>query len=226
MGRNTEKDSIEMAAKNQRILERGFQLFAENGIENVAMTDVARAAKIGVASLYRYYSTKPALVLAIGTWAWEQYMKEQFARMKGVDLSRRSGAEGVSFYLDAYMNLYRNHKDLLRFNQFFNVYLQSTDIAAEEMTSYNAMIGGLEKRFAGIYEKGMADGTLKKGMSEGEIFSTLTHLMLAAVTRYAVGLVYNNQDSDAEKELMILKDCLMRRVCEDEPKGGKENEPV
>ncbi len=222
MGRNVEKDSIEMAAKNQRILEKGFELFSGKGIENVAMTDVARAARIGVASLYRYYSTKPELVLAIGTWAWDGYMKSQISRLKNIDLTRRSGSEGISFYLDAYLDLYRNHKDLLRFNQFFNVYLQSVSLSDEGLADYNKMIGTLEKRFSGIWEKGREDGTLKSGFTEGELFSTLTHLMLAAVTRYAVGLVYNNQDTDAERELLILKECLMSRFCVTKPAvGGK-----
>ncbi len=222
MGRNVEKDNIEMAAKNRRILEKGFQLFSGKGIENVAMTDVARAARIGVASLYRYYSTKPELVLAIGTWAWEGYVKEQIGRIRKADLDRRSGADGVSFYLEAFLDLYRNHKDLLRYNQFFNVYLQSISMADEELAGYNKMIGALEQRFSGIYEKGLEDGTLKSGFSEGEMFSTLTHLMLAAVTRYAVGLVYSNQETDAERELLILKESLMSRFCATEPAvGGK-----
>ena len=55
MGRNLEKDAIEMAAKNQRILESGFRIFAEKGIEKVTMNDIAEAAEIGIASLYRYY---------------------------------------------------------------------------------------------------------------------------------------------------------------------------
>ena len=36
------------------------------------------------------------------------------------------------------------------------------------------------------------------------------HLMLAVVTRYAVGLVYN-EESDPEEELLMQKDMLMRR---------------
>ncbi len=227
MGRNVKKDSIEMAAKNQRILEEGFRLFSGKGIENVAMTDVARAAGIGVASLYRYYSTKPELVLGIATWAWEGYVKEQIGKLKTTDLTKRSGRAGVSFYLEAYLDLYRNHKNLLRYNQFFNVYVQSVSVAGEGLTSYRNMIAALEKRFAGIYEKGMEDGTLNRGFSESEMFSTLTHLMLAAVTRYAVGLVYNNQEAAAEKELQTLKECLMSRFCATAPAaGGKENESL
>ena len=42
------------------------------------------------------------------------------------------------------------------------------------------------------------------------MFSVTLHLMLAAVTRYAVGLAYN-EETDAEAELALLKEMLMSK---------------
>lgn len=45
---------------------------------------------------------------------------------------------------------------------------------------------------------------------EEEIFSIILHLMLAAVTRYAVGLVYIPESGfDVEKELERMKIALL-----------------
>ena len=42
------------------------------------------------------------------------------------------------------------------------------------------------------------------------MFSTTLHLMLAAVTRYAVGLVYTPQDGfDAQAELETMKEIFL-----------------
>lgn len=41
------------------------------------------------------------------------------------------------------------------------------------------------------------------------MFLSIVHLMLAAVTRYAVGLVYE-KDIESGKELILLKNMLMR----------------
>lgn len=65
-----------MAAKNQRILESAFRLFSENTIEKVKLTEVAEAAGIGIAPLYRYYPSKLDLVLAVNTWAWTNYLSQ------------------------------------------------------------------------------------------------------------------------------------------------------
>ena len=182
MGRNLEKDAAEMAAKNQRILEKGFRIFAERGIDNVTMTDVAKAAGIGIASLYRYYSTKPELVLAIGTWAWQKYMAAQAGKMTEAREQRKTGAALVEFYLEAFLDMYRNHKDLLRFNQFFNVYLQSEQIPKEKLRPYNALIGRLEEWFAVVYRTGQEDGTLCGDYSEEEVFSTMSQLPVSLGT--------------------------------------------
>ena len=42
------------------------------------------------------------------------------------------------------------------------------------------------------------------------MFSVTLHLMLATVTRYAVGLAYN-EDTDAEVELELLKEMLLSK---------------
>ena len=42
------------------------------------------------------------------------------------------------------------------------------------------------------------------------MFFAINHLMLAAVTRYAVGLFYS-EDMDVEEELRLQKELLMQR---------------
>jgi AcrR family transcriptional regulator len=213
MSRNLEKDAVEMADKNRRILEKGFAIFAEKGIENVKMTDVAKAAGIGIASLYRYYSTKPELVLAIGTWAWKEYFTEQIRKAEDVFYQTKSASERIAYYLDSFLDLYRNKKDLLRFNQFFNIYLLNAKIPEDKRSPYNNVIGILEERFVRFFRQGQEEGTLRNDLSGGEVFSTMTHLMLAVVTRYAVGLVFINKETDEEKEIQVQKDMMLRWIC-------------
>lgn len=210
MGRNLEKDAIEMAAKNQRIMENGFRVFAENTIEKVTMADVAKAANIGVASLYRYYSTKPKLVMAISTWIWGEYYKAYSQKQPPKSRPVRTAAQDYGLFLEAFLDLYRERRDILRFNQFFNVYLKSVDISEEEIRPYREMIRALEARFEKLYQRGQADGTLRADIPVKQMFSASLHLMLAAVTRYAVGLVYND-GIDPEEELRMQKEMLIKR---------------
>lgn len=199
-----------MAGRRERILKEGFRLFSERNIDKVPMNDVADAAGVGIATLYRYYLTKSELVLGISTDIWTKYVNEDYKKLENDIKADMTAAQVYEYMLDAFIDLYRNHKDILRFNQFFNVYVQNENIAEDQMKSYLDMIDMLKNRFHEIYEKGLIDRTLNTGYSEQSIFSSTMHIMLAAVTRYAVGLVYVMEDApETESELVLLKEMMM-----------------
>ena len=194
--------------KRNAFLETGFALFSGHGIESVTMQRIADESGYGVATLYRYYNNKPALVIAIAARKWEEYISSSL-RQQHEDLT---AAQSFTNFLDSFVDLYRNHRDLLRFNQFFNIYVNSESIEAGEMGQYQAAIEMLAERFHLTYEKAKTDHTLRTDIPEKVIFSTTLHLMLAAATRYAVGLIYTPEDAyDPETELITLHDALLEK---------------
>ena len=206
--RNPEKDAIRHEERRQRLLDVGFGLFSKRTIESVSMLDVAKACGVGLATLYRYYSTKQKLVTAISARVWDNYTKGM--RIDSEREVRMTAAEEFEFYLESFLDLYRNHKSILRFNQFYNVYIQNEGISEEEKQPFTDVIHALERRFETVYNKSQRDGTLRTDLPEKRMFATSLHLMLAAVTRYAVGLAYT-EETDAEEELKTLKELLLHR---------------
>lgn len=209
-----EKEAAMMAEKRRTFLETGYSLFSSKGIESVTLQEIATASKLGIATLYRYFVNKQGLVVAIGTWKWEEYLKENAERRPNADFSGMNAAEIFEFYLDSFLELYRNHKDMLRFNQFFNVYVETEQIDPEVLKPYLEIIRGLGEHIHGIYVLAEKDHTVRIDEPEEEMFSKTLHLMLAAATRYAVGLVYIPEGGfDAEKELSFLKELILREYC-------------
>ena len=199
-----------MAARRQKILETGFKLFSEKTIAAVTMNNVADACGIGVATLYRYFRTKPALVMAIATWLWENYANENIKIANDTEKNFRSAAERYAFFIDTFIGLYRNHKDMLRFNQLFNIYVRSEKIPPGLLQAYTSMIDTLAGRFREIVMNGHMDGSIREDVSPQVLFSTTMHLMLATTTRYAFGLVYVPEGGgEAERELMLLRQMLI-----------------
>ncbi len=207
MGVNPELNDLQKEVTRQRILETGFRLFAEKTIEKVKMTDVAEAGGIGVATIYRYYPTKTALVLAISSWSWGKYLNEMVRKLEEREAT---AAEEYEYFLDSFLELYRSSKALLRFNQFFNVYIENEkDVSAEAMRPNIAVVDVLTARFEAMFRKAREDHTVRTDVPPKEMLLASLHLMLAAVTRYAVGLVYDG-GQDPEKELVLLKNMLLR----------------
>lgn len=207
--RNLEKDGIEMAAKRELMLEKGFELFSKKGIEAVAMQEVANACNVGIATLYRYYNTKLLLVIDIATRQWQDYIKRINALRKKNNADKMTAAQEFEFYLDFYVDLYKNHKALLRFNQDFNNYVQHEKASAKQLKPYLESIGEIAKMFRGVYEKGKKDGTLKTELPEDKMFAATSHIMLAVAVRYAQGLLYSRNEQDRTEEFLLLKQMIL-----------------
>lgn len=206
MGVNPQLNALQKEVTRERILESGSRIFAEKPIDKVTMSDVADTAGIGVATVYRYYANKTALALAISAWMWGRYVDPVIRR---AETSELTAAEELELFLDTFLDLYRNHKEMLRFNLFFNVYIVNEDVPPEVMKPYKDVVDRMEQHFRVIYDKALRDHTLRTDISSREIFYTSLHLMLAAVTRYAGGLVFGG-GVDPEKELLLQRDMLLR----------------
>ena len=210
--RNVEKDERAMAERRERMLETGLRMFGEKGIEPVRMQDVADACGIGIATLYRYFNTKLVFVIAIGARKWEEYFEEieaEFVR-RGGDMM--NAAEELDFYLSGYILLYREHKDILRFNQDFNGYILHAEATQEQLSDYMRAIELFAKKFHRLYEKGVRDGSIRTDEPEQTMFNTTMHIMLAVAGRFAQGVIVQSDDpEDLTKELMILKRMILSR---------------
>ena len=198
--------------KQQHILETAFHLFTEKGIELVTMPEIAQASGVGRATLFRYFPTNLDLVIMVGAWKWDEYIKWYDAVMPKEKIAQLSGAEYLRFYMDAFLDLYHNHSEILRFNYNFNNYLRYETGNQDQKQSYLQIADKLGSIFHELYERGKKDGTLNTEIPEITMFSATFHIMLAAVTRYAVGLVIVYDDeSEPEKELMMLEELLLAR---------------
>ncbi len=205
----------QMSVKREDFLEKGYELFSHKTIEAVNLTDVADASPYGIATLYRYFRKKPGFVVAVASWKWEKFRAENKKTRASYNFEGMTADRIYEFILDSFLKLYREQPDLLRFNQFFNIYVQSENIDPEVMRPYEEMILEMKEPFEIMYARALEDHTIRTDMTLDEIFSLTMHLMLAVVTRYAVGLVYQpGKGFDSNGELLIQKEMLLSYIRE------------
>ena len=198
--------------KTKIFLEKGFELFTARSIEAVNMIEVAEASGHGIATLYRYFSNKAGFAVAISEWKWGEFFEANKRRRPRENFEGMTAADMFDFYLDSFLETYRNYRDLLRFNQLFNIYLRAEAASQEHVEAYRGLLQPVTAFFHAMYEKGLEDQTIRTDIPEEEMLSTTVHLMLAVVTRYAVGLVYQPKGGfDPEKELETLKEILIEK---------------
>jgi AcrR family transcriptional regulator len=208
--KSTEPDAGAMAARREKLLNAGFRLFAEQSIEAVKLADIAKDCDIGVATLYRYFGTKADLVIEIATKHWLLYfdiVESEFQKRGGDGMS---AAEELDFFLDCFIELYRNHKDVLKFNRNFDTYVKHEACTEAQMRPYNEAVSKFADKFHRLYQKGQKDGTLDIRFPEKKFFLNLLYIMVSVAGKYAEGLIYPpNDDQDKTEELFMLKHIIL-----------------
>ncbi len=215
--RDARKDAIEMAARRERLLEAGFRLMSARTIEAVTLQEIADEAKIGIATLYRYFKAKPDLVIEIGTNIWKRYyveVEKEYARLNGPAMN---AAEELEFFLDSIIELYRSRRDVLRFNRNFDTYVQHERCTAAQMRPYNDAVAVFAKKFHTVVRKARADGTIDIRVSEPQLFDSLLYTMLSVAGKYAEGLVY---PPDGERDMTDELEAIKRMIL-DSLTGGR-----
>ena len=208
--RDKAQDAVQMEKKRNDFLAAGYRLFAEKGIEAVTLPMVAEECGYGTATLYRYFDKKPGFVVAVAAWKWAEVLEKH--RMLPEILSREdmTAVQLFEYYLDCVLDAYRKQPDVFRFNQFFNVYARSEKIKPEDMRPYQEVIKVLKEGFLIIYRKAEQDHTLRTDVTGEQMFCTVIHLMMAVVTRFAVGLLYvPNKACDPNREVNLQKEMLV-----------------
>ena len=194
------------AARRRRIIDTGFEMFSNRGIDLVSVDEIAGACGMTRATIYRYYPSKLDLVIEIGAVKWKECIAEISKRYPDGSTDSLTAREHFALLIDCFMDLYREKRGLLRFNQYFNLYVKSAGATNEQMGSYLGAVGILRGAFGRMYGKALRDGTVRTDLSEESMFSAFMHIMLAAITRYAVGLAYVSENgADPEDELKMLK---------------------
>ena len=209
--RNLEKDEIEMTRKREKMLTVGFRTFSEKTIEVATMKEIAKDCNVGYKTMFRYFGTKASLVIAIGADIWKKYAVkvEKMYRARGGDAM--DAAEELAFFLDCFIDLYQNHKDILRFIRNFETYIRHENVSKEDLAVYNTVVDGFARKFHAVYQKAEKDGTLKLGLPETEFFPAIMYIMLSAAEKFAEGLVYPpEQEKDMTGELELLKKMILR----------------
>ena len=102
------------AAENRRrILSEAERLFLEQGVANVAMQDIARAAGVGQGTLYRRYASKSALCLALLDDQMTAFQNEVFTNLRVMTARRVPKLDQLFWFIDALVQFAERHAPLL-----------------------------------------------------------------------------------------------------------------
>ena len=123
MPRNIERDKREADRRKNQLIEAGFRLFSQNGIETVSLQKVADAANVSPATMYKYFLTKEKLLIAISAKVWDEVWQEALEDPGTNHFEHFTAYQGIEFYADRMIALYKNRPEVLRFSGEYKTYM-------------------------------------------------------------------------------------------------------
>lgn len=203
-------------ARIDRILAAAFKLFSSAGIEPVAMTDIAKKAEIGVASLYRYFSTKDEIAIRTAIWAWEEQISEIYPSINNDEYTNGNGLFRLSIIFSLFKKLYMSQPEFLRFIYFFDSYAVNSGIKQERMIEYENVIGKVQMIVADAIKLGLKDNSINKKYIDKteDLYFTLMHSFFSTAQKLTLSenLLAMNEKSKGSDQLDLLSELLLKGV--------------
>ncbi len=190
------------------VVDAACSLFLSDGVEQVKMTDVAKRAQVGVASVYRYFGTKRELLIHCGVELWRRAGE----LLDGVYTSEyylnKTGWEQAVELLKVVFVAYNGHPEFLRFLSEFDAFMISEGAKDAELVEYESGILGFNKIAYKAFEKGISDGTIRQDADFDAFYFTATHALLALASKLtSAGHILSSDERVAgEKQLGTLVD--------------------
>ena len=209
MSRLQKKESLK-EARRRLIIDTAIRIFVEQKIEPVSMGEIASAAGIGRATLFRYYANKLELVVAVCAAKWKEYLDELDAKRPLSSIGDIPAIDRFTFTLDSYIDMYRYHKDLLQYNDNFNHYVTHEGVREEQLEEFHASLYSVDTRLEWMYEKAKEDHTFRTDIPREEFFRVTVHTMMTACAYYAGGFIWGAENNkDYTPELLRIKEMIL-----------------
>ena len=207
-----ERDELKNA-RIERILLSAFSLFSHSGFDTIAMTDIAKAAEIGVASLYRYFETKDEIAIRTAIWAWESQKEVILPLLNDSGYYNKNGFEQLSEIFDLFFKLYQNEADFFRYIYFFDAYVVCQKISSKRLKNYQKVIESVEEIIEGAIIKGLKDGSISKKFKgkEKELYYSLMHTIFSATQKLSLTgkMLQMDEMNDDLEQLKLLGQILL-----------------
>lgn len=173
MPRNIERDKREADRRKNQLIEAGFRLFSQNGIETVSLQKVADAANVSPAAMYKYFLTKEKLLIAISAKVWDEVWQEALGDPGTNHFEHFTAYQGIEFYADRMIALYKNRPEVLRFSGEYKTYMNRRgNMEDKQLREHLDVLKPMQLLFHGMYERAKVDGSIRTDIPEEEMFIT------------------------------------------------------
>lgn len=189
-------------ARDEHIVACAARLFLRKGIEGVKMVDIAREAHVGVATVYRHFSTKTRIAVLAGTLLWSQFNQQLMQLVESEGFLQCNGFDRFHLLLDSYCDAYAKHSDFVAFVDEFDHMVLAGQLNKSELDEYGAGIDSFYVVFEDAYRLGRADGSIVREVAFRPFYLSLAHALIGVAEKLHRGEIIPSDDFSTGLEEM------------------------
>lgn len=194
--------------RRESILDAAEKLFAKNGIENTTMQQIANAANLGVATVFRIFPKKEKIAVAVAT----RNLENVLTVFQNVASLEATCLEKIEALLDHFLNKFLSENDeTIKLLEDFDMYSTRLNEPMEDIEEFQKVYKEISKTYATIIEEGLKDGSIRPDIEIKESLITLINTFATFARKLAIhrSIFFIELDIEPEKQLAHLKKIIL-----------------
>lgn len=176
------------------IIEAAIKEFLEKSIDGATIADIAKRAKVGEATVYRYFETKVNLVVESAVALWNRETDKIIPPLRLENQKAKDGYQKLETVFREFANLYMNHPELLNLLEQFEFFIAREKVTADLVSSFTDGVEKINGEIFGMIHSGQRDGSIRPDIDAREYYLTASHTLISLCQKlYLRGKYYDNQ---------------------------------
>lgn len=197
--------------RRQNIIQIAKDLFLEQGVQNIQMQDVADAAGVGIATIFRYFPKKEYLVIA----ASNSITNEMATDIGQIVEQTIPAFEKIEQILDYYISGTKDPQlRLAKFFESFDLYEKMAAESKEQYAEYLFARSKLATILLALAEQGKKDGSLRTDIDLDVFIITMVQNFSLFTFKSSLTTHDTNLSTflSADKQLTMIKDVFLTYI--------------
>jgi len=196
----------QIEARKEAIITAAIQEFIENGIDSSKISDIAKWAHVGAITVYRYFETKPKLVIECALVLWSGEMKNLTPLLFSANNINLNGFERVEKLLSAIGSLHETCPVLLRLLEQFDNFIVKEHVSKAQLLQYESGIIDTREILLEAIHLGQKDGSIRSDIDALQFYATATHAVVALSQKLLLrgDVIQSDQEIGAKAQIALL----------------------